>query len=247
MGAQHQRPPLLLRLEIEGVHHLARRMLLRDVERAEVVEVVLDVRALGDREAHLAEDRDDLLGDLADRVNAPVGARPYRQGDVLSLGQQLGVERHRLERGLARRDGVGHRLLELIVALAGRAPRLRLERAEALGQIGDPPLLAERGDPDLLERAQIGRFGRPRSAGRAPGDPHRRPSLRSLLDTRPASKKGAAGPFRALGTWPDQPSSATWACLAKLANAAWSWTATSASTLRSISMPALFRPCISRP
>ena len=100
VGAQHQRPALLLGLEVEGVHHLARRVLLRDIERAEVVEVVLDVRALGHGEAHLAEDRDDLLGDLADRVDAAVGARPHRQSDVLPLGEQLGVERRRLELAL---------------------------------------------------------------------------------------------------------------------------------------------------
>ena len=35
-------------LQIEGVVHLARRMLGRDVEGGEVVEVVLDVRPLGD-------------------------------------------------------------------------------------------------------------------------------------------------------------------------------------------------------
>ena len=41
-------------VEIESVVLLPRRMLGRDVERGEIVEVVLDVRALGDREAEIA-------------------------------------------------------------------------------------------------------------------------------------------------------------------------------------------------
>ena len=66
--------------QIEGVVHLPRRMLGRDVERVEVVQVVLDVRALGDGEAHVAEDRDDLLDGLADRMDAALGARPRPAG-----------------------------------------------------------------------------------------------------------------------------------------------------------------------
>ena len=57
-------------LDIEGVVHLPRRMLGRDVEGGEVVEVVLDVRPLGDAEAHLAEDGDDLVDGLADGMEA---------------------------------------------------------------------------------------------------------------------------------------------------------------------------------
>ena len=61
VGAQQQRPAVLLGLEVEGVEHLPGRMLRRDVERLEIVPVVLDVRTFGDGEAHVGEDRDDLL------------------------------------------------------------------------------------------------------------------------------------------------------------------------------------------
>ena len=42
------------------------------------------------------------------------------------------IERGRLELGLARRDRLGHRLLEQVVAGADLAPRLGVELAEAL-------------------------------------------------------------------------------------------------------------------
>ena len=62
--------------EIERVVILPRRMLGRNVERGEIVEVGLDVGALGDRETHIGEDLGDLVGDLADRD----GCGPRRAG-----------------------------------------------------------------------------------------------------------------------------------------------------------------------
>ena len=56
--------------QVEGVVLLAGRVLGRDVEGGEVVEIVLDMRPFGDRKAHLAKDRDDLVDRLADRVDA---------------------------------------------------------------------------------------------------------------------------------------------------------------------------------
>ena len=72
-------PSGLLR-QIEGVVHLARRMVRRDVEGGEIVEVVLDVRPFGDGEAHLAEDGDDLVDGLADRMDAALGFRAAAAG-----------------------------------------------------------------------------------------------------------------------------------------------------------------------
>ena len=58
--------------------HLPRRMFRREVERGEVVEVVLDVRSFGQAEAHLGEDRDHLVHHLHDRVHATGPARRRR-------------------------------------------------------------------------------------------------------------------------------------------------------------------------
>ena len=76
-------------LEIERVVVLPGGMLGRDIERGEIVEVVLDIGPFGDREPHLAEDRHDFLDGLADGVDtalrAPAAAAarcrsPLRQG-----------------------------------------------------------------------------------------------------------------------------------------------------------------------
>ena len=72
--------PSARRRQIEGVLHLPRRMVGRDVEGGEVVPVVLDVRTLGPGEAHLAEDRDELVHHLADRMQRALGLRAAPAG-----------------------------------------------------------------------------------------------------------------------------------------------------------------------
>ena len=81
--------------EVEGVVLLAGRVLGRNVERREVVEVVLDVGAFGDGEAHVAEDRDDLVQHLADRVDTALQRRPDGKRDIDAL-----VGEPRLDGGL---------------------------------------------------------------------------------------------------------------------------------------------------
>jgi hypothetical protein len=93
VGAQEEGLALgVARLEVESVLHLPRRMLGRDVERLEIVPVVLDVRAFGDREAHVGEDRDDLLGDLRDRVDPSLRPLAGGQGDIGTLAGEPRLE-----------------------------------------------------------------------------------------------------------------------------------------------------------
>ena len=91
MRAQHWPRAVGRFREIERVVILPRRMLGRNVERGEIVEVGLDVRAFGDREAHIGEDLGDLVGDLAHGMDAPLGERPFahRQRDVGALCREL--------------------------------------------------------------------------------------------------------------------------------------------------------------
>ena len=71
--AQHLALALFVGGEEEGVVHLAGRMALGEVERREIEVVGLDVRPLGHGEAHIGEDRRQLLDHLADRVDAAAG------------------------------------------------------------------------------------------------------------------------------------------------------------------------------
>ena len=69
-------------VDVEGVLHVARRMILRHRQRFEVVEVGLDLRPDGDGEAELREDRLDLAPRQRDRVQVAEPARAPGQGHV---------------------------------------------------------------------------------------------------------------------------------------------------------------------
>ena len=76
------------RVQIERIHHRARRMMRRNVQRAEIIPVILDIRAFLDREAHGAENRRDLLRRPADRVDRAGRLRARRLRNVDALGRQ---------------------------------------------------------------------------------------------------------------------------------------------------------------
>src|SRR5690606_39805916 len=56
------------------------------------ISVVLDVRALGDGEAHLGEDGDHLVHHLQGRVHRALAARRGGQAEVEALGGEAGVQ-----------------------------------------------------------------------------------------------------------------------------------------------------------
>ena len=144
--------------------HLPRRMVGRDVERGEVVEVVLDVRAFGDREAHLAEDRDDLVDGLADRVDAALGFRPRRQRQIQGLAFQPLVQRGVLQRALLGLDRFGQGVLEGIEALTRVFALVGRQAAQGLHQPCDLALFAKGLDPQafqLVKRPRAGNGGQP--------------------------------------------------------------------------------------
>jgi hypothetical protein len=142
--------------QVERVLHLPRRMIGRDVEGGEVVPVVLDVGTLGPGEAHLAEDRGDLVHHLADRMQRALVLRARRQRDVDLLGGQARGERGTAEQALARVERRFDLALELVDPRAEFLARLGGHAAQGLHQAGDAALLAEHGHARLLERRQVG-------------------------------------------------------------------------------------------
>ena len=74
-------------------------MIFREIELGEIVIVGLDVGTLGNGEAHIGEDRGELVGHLRDRVDAPDLERRFahRQRDVDALAVEPLGERHILE------------------------------------------------------------------------------------------------------------------------------------------------------
>src|SRR5260370_25093433 len=123
-------------------------MLGRDVERGEMVELVLDVRAFRAGEAHLAEDGDDLVDGLAQRMDAALGLGAHRERHVDALPRELLAQRLVLEpaRGVAdRRLDV---VLEQIERGAALAPRLWIEAGQPLQQRRVAAPLAENSNAD---------------------------------------------------------------------------------------------------
>ena len=56
--------------------HLPRRMFGREIQRREIVEIVLDVRAFRDGETHVGEDGNHLVHHLHGRMDRAGAARP---------------------------------------------------------------------------------------------------------------------------------------------------------------------------
>ena len=75
--------------DIEGVLRVARRMILRDVQRLEVVVVELDLRAFRDREAKTEENLLELVEDDVQRMLLANHDLVARKGNVNGLGSEL--------------------------------------------------------------------------------------------------------------------------------------------------------------
>ena len=248
-GVGAEQAPLAIRVrgKVEGVHHLARRMLGRNVEGGEVVEIVLDVGALDHREAHIGEDRRDFVEHLAHRVDAPFMLRPDRQRDIDGLLAEPILERHGREIALAVLDGCAHAVLDRVEGAGALFALLARNLAQAAHQLGELALAAERGDARRLETLEI--------AGRGDGAEELPFQLVKFLHRScapRATKKGAtqAAPCTiSQDRGPCQTASPNaWrASLARLLKASGSRTARSARILRSTSTPASLRPFINRP
>ena len=127
-------------------------MLGRNVERGKIVEIILDVGTLGDRKSHLAEDGDDLIHGLADRMHAAFGLRQRRQGDIDAVGLEFVFQFHSFEHGTPRFNGGGDLLLEKIAVLTFLLAPLRGNLSELLQQQRDLAGLAKRADLHGVER-----------------------------------------------------------------------------------------------
>src|SRR6516164_5590222 len=114
MRAQHLAAAVGALAQIKRVLLLARGMLGRNVERSEVVKIVLDMRAFGDAEAHLAEDRHQLVDRLADGMDAAFRLGTHRQGDVDALAGETRGKRRVLKTPCGMADGGLDLVLEAV-------------------------------------------------------------------------------------------------------------------------------------
>lgn len=143
--------------------HRPRGVVFRRIQRSEIVEVVLDLGAVGDIETDRTEERFDALDRARHRMQAARRQAPARQRDVERLRLEL-----RLQRGMTKRlaPRIERRLDPLLGAVYGGTRRLaclRIELAQPLQQLGNRAALAEKARLGLLQRRGVfdaGKFGR---------------------------------------------------------------------------------------
>ena len=155
MRAQHLAVSVFIGRQVERVVILARGVFGGNVECGEIVEIGLDMRAFGDGETHLAEDRDHLVDGLADRVDTAFGRRARRQRDVDAILGKAGIQRRCFENLFTRVDCGGNGILDGIQLLAGIAALFRRQLADPLDHSGDRTGLAKRRDAQCLQRRKV--------------------------------------------------------------------------------------------
>ena len=145
MRAQH-----FAALQVEGVHHRAGWVVGGNVQRAEIIPVVFDVRAVLDGKTHGAENRRDLLGGAADRVDRPGNFGADGGGDVDPFRRQPALQRRRIQHRAAFRQRLGDDSFENIQLCASGFARVRVHRAQRFQFGGDRAVLAEQRDAQFL-------------------------------------------------------------------------------------------------
>src|SRR5690606_767239 len=128
----------------------------RNVQRGEVVVVVLDLGPGLHREARALEDRDDPPERAGDRMDRAVLAVAPRQRDVEHPRAERRLEPLRFERLAAGRDRGLERLLRVVDRLAGGRALLGREPAELAQPLRERALLAEILDARRVELREIG-------------------------------------------------------------------------------------------
>ena len=140
---------------IEGVLRVARGVVLRDVERFEVIVVELDLRAFRDREAEADEDLLELVEHDVQRVLLADDDFLARQGDVDGLRLEL-LREGGLSDGLLPLFDDGLNLgAHVVDHLADGRALLGRNVLHALEQGGQLALFAEELDACIVERTRV--------------------------------------------------------------------------------------------
>ena len=156
-GVRAQQPAVR---EIERVVHRPRRMVRRDVERFEVVEVVLDLGPGGHVEARATEQRLDAQPRARHGMQPAALFAPPRQRDVDAPGSEAPARRARA-RAASRRASMATCsacFASLMRWPAAGRSRGR-QRAERLQLLGERALLAEPAHAHLVERGEVAAAG----------------------------------------------------------------------------------------
>ncbi|MPM96087.1 hypothetical protein SDC9_143244 [bioreactor metagenome] len=142
--------------EIKRILRVARRMILRRVQRVEIVEHSLDLRPFGHEEPHPPEQRHAFVGQDGDRVFAPAIPAPSRQGKVERAAGAVASAGEPLRRRVDQRlDFVA----PFVEGASGLLALFGSNAAHLLRQRRKQPVAAEIVDPDLFDGGAVGGRG----------------------------------------------------------------------------------------
>ncbi len=157
VGAEHH--ILAVPGDVERIVHRPRGVGLGNVERGEIVPVVFDFRAFGDREPEVGENFGEFVHHLADRMDRTLRGVARRKRQIDQFGRQTPVELGIVELVLLGRDCLRHRFAQGMNLGPALLPFVRRQRSHRLEQGGDLPRLAQRGDAQRLDRGRIASLG----------------------------------------------------------------------------------------
>ena len=141
--------------EVEGVVHGPRRVVGRNIQGFEVVEVVFHFRPFGNIKAQTQEEILNAATHAGDRVQIAGQFAPARQGHIHGFtGQLLGQGRF-FHGMLAGGDGILDFLFALVDHRTGLGALFRAQLAKALHQGADLAFLAQVLHPDIVQGPDI--------------------------------------------------------------------------------------------
>ena len=142
--------------------HGPRRMVFRDVESGEIVEIGLDLRAIGNGEADRGKQGLDACHGTGDRMQRCHGIATTRQGHIEDLGRQLPFQFRGLNTVAPRAQQGFEFVLGLVDARARGLAFLDGQRPQRLHLLRDGSVLAQVTRLDLIEYGQAGSRGKGR-------------------------------------------------------------------------------------
>ncbi len=135
--------------------HGPRRVILRDVQRFEIMKVVLDLRARGHLESRLGEDPLDAQPRSRDGMQAAGFLTAARQGHIEGALRQLQGQCRLLQADATHLQRRLNRGLRIVDPLARGRPLIRGKRPQALELLREQPLLAQQPHPHFVQGRKI--------------------------------------------------------------------------------------------
>ena len=141
--------------EVKRVMHRARRVIGRNIQRFEIMEVVFDFRPFRYRESRATENFFDPQACPCHRMQGTGMTAAPRQGHIDPAGGQLSGHSSSFQHSLACIDRGRQCVLGLVDTGPRLAADLRAQGAERLQLLGDQALLTQQPHADLIECDQI--------------------------------------------------------------------------------------------